>query len=248
MLKDKVVLITGVNRGLGKALASAFITEQCTVIGIARNASSLAELTAELNCPRFHPFGADVSSASEIDATIQKIITTHERIDIVFNNAAVYPRNNFLKESAVEFASAININICGIANLCKSVIPGMIAQGYGRIYNLGSFADLSPIPCSAAYSASKGAVHALTTAIAADINNLNLDIHVHEWIPGHLNTDMGTAEGIDPNISAHWAVQIASDQISPSSNCVLFVNDAELAPARSLKQRIKSKLLFWRKH
>jgi NAD(P)-dependent dehydrogenase (short-subunit alcohol dehydrogenase family) len=96
------------------------------------------------------------------------------RIDILFNNAAIYPKVSFLEESAQDWARAIDVNVNGVANCCKAVLPLMIAAGTGRIYNIGSFADLNPIENSAAYSASKGAVRALTKAIARDLQTSTL--------------------------------------------------------------------------
>jgi NADP-dependent 3-hydroxy acid dehydrogenase YdfG len=145
-----------------------------------------------------------------------------------------------------EWLNVIRINLGGVSNCCKMVLPSMISAGFGRIYNLGSFADHEPIKNSGAYSCSKGGVHALTKSIARDIEELDLDIEVHEWIPGHLKTRMSNFTGIDPSVSASWGVRIAKGEIRASSKCVLFENDHEWIPPKRLKQRIKEKLLFWR--
>jgi NAD(P)-dependent dehydrogenase (short-subunit alcohol dehydrogenase family) len=110
---------------------------------------------------------------------------------------------------------------------------------------VGSWADVAPIESSAAYSASKGALHALTRAIAADIGPLGLDIEVHEWIPGHLNTRMSEFTGMDPAVSAAWGLALARE-VRADHRSRIYENDREWLPPKPLKQRLKERVLFWR--
>lgn len=248
MLKDKVVVITGAGSGLGRALSVAFCDEGAKVVGLGRSLESLEATHNAIDTNKqnlFSFYQADVSQWSDVNRVIDTVKETFGSIDYLFNNAAVYPKVSFLDESADDFASAIGINIVGMSNTCKAVLPVMLAQKTGRIFNLGSWADLSPIADSAAYSASKGAVHSLTKAIAVDIAQHNTDVQVHEWIPGHLNTQMSDYTGIDPALSASWGVMLAQRE-NDKKNC-LFDRDQEWLPPKSLKQRIKSKILFWKK-
>lgn len=244
MLKDKVVVITGAGSGLGRALSQAFAKEGADVVGLGRSEEKLQETQALIKQEQFSFYIADTSDFESVKAVVDEIAASKGRIDLLFNNAAVYPKVNFLEESADAFADALNINVAGVANCCKAVLPGMIDKGFGRIYNLGSWADLTPIADSAVYSASKGAIHALTKAIATDIAHHNVDVAVHEWIPGHLNTQMSDYTGIDPAVSAAWAVAIA--QLPTEKKNTLYDRDQEWLPPKSLKQKIKGKLLFWK--
>ena len=245
MLADKVVMITGVGSGLGRALAQAFVEHGCIVVGIARRAESLRDTEALLASDRFTGFVADVAKYAEVEAIVRHCVAMNGGIDVLFNNAAVYPKVNFLEERPDMWARAIDVNVNGVANCCKAVLPGMVNAGKGRIYNVGSFADLNPIENSAAYSASKGAVRALTKAIAWDLNNTSADIEVHEWIPGHLKTQMSGYTGLDPAEAAKWAVALVAVPHARTKNCI-FVNDKEWLPPKRLRRRIKEKLLFWR--
>jgi len=246
MLKNKVVVITGASGGLGSALVRRFVGQESTVAGIARSGESIAALNEEIGSNNFSAHVADVSNIEEISNAISVIVEQHGKIDFLFNNAAVYPKVNFLEESAQEWLDAISINLGGISNCTKAVLPIMRKNGFGRIYNLGSFADLSPIANSAAYSCSKGGVRALTKAIAADIAHLDADIEIHEWIPGHLKTSMSDYTGIEPDVSACWAVDIASGKIKASKRNTIFANNREWLPPQSLRQRLKNKLMFWK--
>jgi short-subunit dehydrogenase len=122
----------------------------------------------------------------------------------------------------------------------------MMRQGSGRIVNVGSFADKAPIPGSSAYAASKGALHALTRAIAADLGAAHSGITCYEWVPGHLKTQMSGFTGLSPEVCVEWAARIvALPSTGPASRT--FEGDREQLAPRSLRSRIASRLRFWRR-
>lgn len=243
-LEGKTVVITGCNRGLGRALVEAFGNEGALVCGIARDSSSIDQMQSECSTFEFIGRTADVGDFAQVNESIEGFYERTRQLDYVFNNAAVYPKENFLEQSVDSWDSALRTNVIGPANVCRAVLPHMIYAGFGRIYNVGSWADLMPIERSSSYSTSKGGIHALTKAIAADIAHLHLDIEVHEWIPGHLNTRMSDFTGIDVSVSAGWAVELVKREASSKS--VIFENDQEWIPPKRLKERVLEKLTFWR--
>lgn len=245
MFQNRVVLITGAGSGLGAQLAAAFSNEGAKVIGIGRSDKSLRETASKLADRHFRYFSLDVNDFSKVSNAVAEIIEQYGTIDYLYNNAAVYPKVNFLNEGADDFCYALSVNVCGIANCCKAVLPHMIQHGFGRIYNIGSWAHKGIIENSAAYSCSKGAVHSLTKAIFKDIEALGLDIEIHEWVPGRLNTAMGEYSGIDPALTARWGVNIARMRYDIRKSRI-YENDVEWIPPKPLKQRIISKILFWR--
>ena len=123
-----------------------------------------------------------------------------------------------------------------------AVLPAMMAQTSGRILVVGSFADIAPIPDSSAYSASKGALHALVKAINAELAGDFPDILVNEWVPGALNTGMGIPAGLDPELAAGWGLDIAATGAGGPSGSIYVGNQLQVAPV-SLKRRIVGKLL-----
>ncbi|MFT5083122.1 MAG: NAD(P)-dependent dehydrogenase (short-subunit alcohol dehydrogenase family) [Lentisphaeria bacterium] len=244
MFKDKVVVITGAGSGLGRELAKAFCREGATVVGLGRSADSLAKTKAAMDNGLFHSYSVDITQDEELNDAVAKIISDHGRIDVLFNNAAVYPKINFLDESASQFASALASNLNSVAFCCKAILPHMLKQNFGRIYNVGSWADIAPIVNSAVYSCTKGGLHALTKAMAKDIAQQDKNVEVHEWIPGHMNTQMSEYTGMDPRVPAAWAVAMVS-RTNTSKNHI-FDGDSIWLPPRSLKQKLKAKLLFWK--
>lgn len=240
----KHVVVTGVSRGLGRALCSALTEHGYRVSGLARKTSDLNRLTAEINSDAFQGYCVDLLDLASIEGVFNKIARDRGGIDVLFNNAALYPKVNFLEESPEAWAQAIQVNLSAVAACCKAVLPSMIQQGFGRIYNVSSWADIAPAVNSSAYSASKGGVHALTKSIGIDIAHLNLDIEVHEWMPGHLNTRMSDFTGFDPAISASWGVAMMTKPAS--SRCSIFENDHEWFPPKPLKRKLLDALMFWR--
>ena len=244
-MEDKVVIVTGAGSGLGRELAKAFCAVNAKVIGLGRSSATLQETSEMIEGENFDFYVANIGDEEQVENAISTIIGKYGRVDILFNNAAVYPKVNFLTETASEFTSAMATNVLGIAFLCKQVLPHMIENKYGRIINLGSWADQNPIADSAVYSASKGALHALTKGIAKDVVSAEVDLEIHEWIPGHLNTQMSEYTGMDPAVAAQWATHIVSRSF-PNHESKIFVGNKVWVAQKSLKQKIKKKLLFWK--
>lgn len=247
MLENKIIVITGAGSGLGRELAKAFCAKGASVFGLGRSEDKLNDTAKAVEGGQFQAVVADVSDYAAIKKAFDDIIAKHKSIDILFNNAAVYPKVNFLEESADDWSSALSINVSGVANCCKAVLPGMVEQNFGRIFNLGSWAHLGPIADSAVYSATKGGVHVMTKAIAIDLANKHpsANVEIHEWIPGHLNTQMSDYTGMEPALAASWAVEIAMRPASKKNS--IFEQNWEWQPPKSLLGKIKSKLLFWKK-
>lgn len=245
MAANKLAIVTGAGSGLGRELCIKLSNDGFNVIGIGRNIESLKQTATFITHGTYDYFDIDVGNYILLKQAFIEIINQYGRIDIIFNNAAIYPKVNFLEETNDAWEYTINTNINGVANCCKAVLPFLIKQKRGIIFNVGSWADQSPIKNSAAYSTSKGAIHALTKAISKDIEHLELDIEVHEWIPGHLKTQMSNYTGIEPEIAAQWAIEILHSKTRKSKNCI-YTNNIEWTPPKSIKQRIIEYIPFWK--
>lgn len=244
-INDKIIVITGAGSGLGRALSVGLVQRGAVVIGLGSREPPLQETGALAGSNRFSWHVADVAEVAQVAHAVQKIKEEFGRIDVLINNAAIYPKISFLEQDAESWMRTIAVNLGGVANCCRTILPLMMHQGYGRIINVGSFADLAPIPDSSAYAASKGGVRALTKAISADLGNAYPDVTCVEWVPGHLNTQMSDFTGMDPAVCVEWAVQLVN--LPPGQRRArIFEGDHEHLPPKSLKARIKEKLIFWR--
>ncbi|MDD9938427.1 MAG: SDR family NAD(P)-dependent oxidoreductase [Myxococcales bacterium] len=201
---DKVVVITGAGSGIGRGLAAGFCRDGAQVVGMGRTAESLEKTAAEHGQERMHTVVGDVAKQADVDRLFAEAIERHGRVDILINNAAIYPRVRFLDVDVDEWAKVLEVNVLGMARCCRAALPGMLERRSGRIVNLGSFAWKGPIDRASGYSVSKAAVHALTKAIAAEIDSSTYpDVLVNELLPGIVRTSMSET-GDDPmDVYAH---------------------------------------------
>ena len=205
-MAKKIVLITGVTRGLGRAMVDEFARLGHTVLGCGRSKEGIEQLRRQLGPP--HDFAAvDVASDDEVKTWAGRLLSSHGAPDLVLNNAGVINRNARLWEiSAREFSQVIDVNVKGIANVIRHFVPEMIKRKRGVIVNFssgwGRFADAEVAP----YCASKWAIEGLTQAFAQELPSSLAAVALN---PGIINTEMlqscfgGSAAGyLSP---AEWA-------------------------------------------
>lgn len=239
---SRIIIVSGAGTGLGEALSRALVERGDVVIGIGRRAALLENVRSSLPEGRFIAEPHDVSDPVAMRLIVDRTMTDHGRIDGLFANAAIYPRVAFADQDPAVWMETMNVNVGGVVNLCHAALRVMYAQARGRIICVGSFADRAPIAESSAYSASKGALHALVKAIAVEVGPDYPDILVNEWVPGRLRTTMGIETGIDPAQAATWGVALL-DLPAGGATGQIFVRDRQEMPPRSLKRRIVDKIL-----
>ncbi|MBO9400966.1 SDR family oxidoreductase [Shimia sp. R9_3] len=240
----RIAVVTGAGSGLGRALAIALTAKGITVAGLGRRAEKLEE-TAVLAGAQFLPIVADVADPDAV-RTAFGTVRKHGAVSILINNAAVYPHRDILDETPESFMHTMAVNLGGVVNCTSEALTDMTALGHGRILNVGSFSDLQPLPCSAAYSVSKGAVSSFSRALVADLGDRLPKIVINTWMPGILRTDMGLEDGIDPTLAAEWGATLALWD-DPSLNGAVFDRDREVLLPRGLKGRVKDLIRMQRR-
>lgn len=162
------ILITGVTRGLGRALAEFYIAQGHTVIGCGRSAEIL---NLRFSYPAPHDFTAlDVTEENRVALWAEKISARYGAPDILINNAALMNTPAPLwSVPAAEFNRVIDVNIKGAANVLRHFVPAMVARQTGIIVNLSSGWGRSTSPEVAPYCASKYAIEGLTLALAQEL-------------------------------------------------------------------------------
>jgi NAD(P)-dependent dehydrogenase (short-subunit alcohol dehydrogenase family) len=180
------ILITGVTRGLGRALAEWYIANGHTVIGCGRSAEVL---NLRFTHPAPHDFTAlDVTAENRVALWAEKVLATHGAPDLLINNAALMntPAPLWLVPAA-EFNQLIDVNIKGVANVIRHFVPAMVARGTGVIVNLSSGWGRGTSPEVAPYCASKYAMEGLTKSLAQELPPGMAAVPLN---PGVIDTDM----------------------------------------------------------
>jgi NAD(P)-dependent dehydrogenase (short-subunit alcohol dehydrogenase family) len=165
----KLVAITGVTRGLGRAMAEGMAQRGHTVVGCGRSADAIAALRQSLGAP--HAFEAvDVSDDAAVRAWAEGFLARIGPPDLLINNAAaINPNAPLWQVSAADFGRVVDVNLKGVANVIRHVVPAMIARGVGVIVNVSSHWGRSAAPEVAPYCATKWGVEGLTRALAQEL-------------------------------------------------------------------------------
>jgi NAD(P)-dependent dehydrogenase (short-subunit alcohol dehydrogenase family) len=194
-LTGKVAIITGGGSGIGKAIALAFVREGAKVVIAGRDSKKLDRAAAEIGGECL-AVCADVSQATDVQNLVSAAIERFQGINILVNNAAVLLPGTAESLSEEDFDQTFNINVRGLWLLSRAVLPHMRAAGSGSIINIASVLSLVGARNRVAYAASKGAVMAMTKAMALDHAAEN--IRVNCIAPGIVATEMVEKFNADP--------------------------------------------------
>lgn len=199
-LKDKVAVITGAGRGIGKAIALAMAGQGAHIAAAADIESEVIETTDELRSlgVKAEPFVVDVTKPEEVSALAAGIVDEFGGIDILVNNAGIVGKRFFIFQSDDEiWRRTIEVNLFGTYNCTKAFLPAIMEKQAGSILNIASISGKQASPTNSAYAASKHAVIGLTRTAAAELCLLGLTgITVNAICPGVADTDMLTGPGM----------------------------------------------------
>lgn len=212
-IKDKIALVTGGSKGIGKAVGKLLAHEGAKVILVARNADELESARTELNKAggTVYTYCADVGSNDEVTRIINKICTKFERLDILINNAGIgifAPVTDFKVE---DWHRLMNTNLHGPFYMIRAVLPQMIRQREGAIINIASLAAKNSFANGAAYCASKAGLVALSECLMLEVRYYNIKVSV--ILPGSVATDFGSGSAnknwmLNPEDIAQQAINI----------------------------------------
>lgn len=183
----RIIVITGATRGLGRALVPHFAAAGHTVIACGRSPQHVAELRKSFPTP--HDFeSVDVRDAKAVQDWADGVLSRHGPPDLLINNAALMNVPAPLWEvPASDFDAVIDVNVKGVANVIRALVPAMVATKRGVIVNLSSGWGRSTSPEVAPYCASKYAVEGLTLALAQELPRGMAAVPLN---PGVIDTDM----------------------------------------------------------
>jgi 3-oxoacyl-[acyl-carrier protein] reductase len=199
-LRDKVAIVTGGGRGIGRATALALAREGAAVVPAARSAAEIEGVAHEVRGlgARALPVVTDVAREEDIGSLVQRTLEAFGRIDILVNNAAIgLPLQDVVDLGMDDWSRVLQINLTGPFLCAKAVLPTMIRQRSGKIINISSLGGQLGVAGNSAYGASKAGLLLLTRCLAAEVKRHGIDVNA--VCPSGTDTQllrkMGRAEG-----------------------------------------------------
>ncbi|MEE8597357.1 MAG: 3-oxoacyl-[acyl-carrier-protein] reductase [bacterium] len=187
VLESKVAFITGGASGLGAGIAKKFIQEGARVI-ICDVDAETGTKTAQQIEGNIHFYKMDISDEEQVKKTVESVVNSFSKIDILINNAGITNDKLLLRMTKQDWESVIAINLTGTFLVTKAIMRGMIKQRYGRIVNIASVVGLIGNPGQANYAASKAGIIGFTKSCAKELAGRN--ITVNAIAPGFIETKM----------------------------------------------------------
>lgn len=205
MIRDKIVVVTGGTKGIGRAIAERLLQEGAAVFVCARSKSELRRALEEMSA-----FGSkvegeicDVRSETQVKIMLDEALRVFGGLDVLINNAGVGVFGKTVEEIPPdEFRWVLETNLFGAFYTCHYAIPLMKKRGGGYIINISSLAGQNAHPKMAAYNASKFGLNGFTEALMQEVRQS--DIKVSLVCPGSVNTDFGSGEASEANA---WQIQ-----------------------------------------
>jgi len=197
-LKNKIVLVTGGSRGIGRACVELFLTAGADISFTYKSGKKEAEeiVSKYKGTSKLKSYKTDISLQKEIENTVKNILNDFGRIDVLVNNAGIWKEAAIENMSKEEWDEMMNINLTSSFLFTKYVVPGMKQNKSGKIINISSTAGQRGESFHSHYAASKGAIISFTKSLAPELGEFNITVNC--VAPGWVVTDM-TQEALSDN-------------------------------------------------
>lgn len=187
-LAGKVALVTGAGGGIGQGIALRFAAEGAKVGVLDVHATGIQQTMDQLHYENAVPLLCDLRDPTQVTTAVEQLRRKFGPIEVVVNNAAVMPAGRLHETALEDWDKVFDVNVRGAYLVCREVIPDMIANGGGSIIHMASITGVLGLPGIAAYSATKGALIALTRAMSTDYARYG--IRVNAVSPGTIDSPM----------------------------------------------------------
>ncbi len=227
-MKDKVILVTGANRGIGLNIIQRLNNDGYTVIGTSRTDDGANIISQEINSRGGKGIKMDVTNQESINSAIKNIQDEYGTLYGLVNNAGITNDNLLMRMTEEQWLSVIETNLTSIYRVTKSIVKDMMKAREGRIVNIGSIVGMMGNAGQSNYSASKSGLLGFTKSLARELSSRN--INVNSISPGFIDTDMTKAlsdEQID-NLSKNIPLGRIAES-SEVSSVVSFLLSADSA-------------------
>lgn len=187
---DKVALVSGAGRGIGREIALELAKAGCTVICVSRNESSCGSVAEEIRAcgGKAESFAFDVSDSGQVKEKCAEILKKYGAVDILVNNAGITRDNLLMRMSDEEWNTVISTNLSSCFYLSRNLVRAMMGKRWGRIINISSVSGIAGNAGQANYSAAKAGIIGFTKTLARELAARN--ITANAVAPGFIETDM----------------------------------------------------------
>ena len=244
-MKNKVVLITGASRGIGRAVADEFFERGHTVYGTSRKWKKSPGI-------KFNQLEMDVVDQKSVESGINEIVEKEGRLDVLVNNAGISHTGSIEDMSIDAVRSIFETNYMGTIHTIQSSLPFMRKQGFGDIVNVGSLAGKIGVPFQAHYSASKYAIEGLSEALSHEVKKFGIRVILIE--PGDVGTEIwqNTDKTVAPDsaykdaLDRYFAVKESEmgKNADPPENVAKNIADIILSGTKTLRHPVAKGAVF----
>lgn len=251
-LQNQVALITGGSRGIGHAIAEAYLREGAKVAICGRDPKKLSRAAREwMPLGEVLPVPCDVSDLSQVEGMVRAVMERFGRIDLLINNAGIsmtYGRVGEIDPKA--WAYVIGVNLIGTFHCCHAVLPIMLNQRRGKIINLKGYGADLPSPRVTAYGATKAAIVAFTRSLAREYKGTGITANILS--PGVVKTDLlmsrdATEEGATYLKKFDWVIDLLAGPVERPAALAVQMASPETDGITGKEFRVMSKgKMTWR--
>jgi short-subunit dehydrogenase len=226
-VQNKTILVTGGGSGMGRELVLHLLSKQAQVIAIDINETGLKE-TVELssnNKNSLSTFLVDITNKNAVEELLNKILTQHNCVDAIINNAGII--QPFVKVSELGYEAierVMNVNFYGTLYVTKTFLPQLLTRPEAHIVNVSSMGGFLPVPGQSIYGASKAAVKLLTEGLHSELANTNVKVTV--VFPGAVNTNITKNSGLSTMPQSNTENK-SMKVLSPAKAAEIIINGME---------------------
>ena len=224
-MKDKIILVTGANRGIGLNIIQRLNNDGYTVIGTSRTDDGANIISQEINSNGGKGLKMDVTNQESINSAIKNIQDEYGTLFGLVNNAGITNDNLLMRMTDEQWLSVIETNLTSIYRVTKSIVKDMMKAREGRIVNIGSIVGMMGNAGQSNYSASKSGLLGFTRSLARELSSRNINVNLIS--PGFIDTDMTKAlssEQID-NLSKNIPLGRIAESSEVSSVVSFLLSD-----------------------